>query len=141
MGAAAQLLQSTFGGNLSAAILADTTSEINTIGPLARAACDRIGARAATGLAGAVRLLGTSLWNDPESAEKVMRERTLLEDRLGSLNKIERDLGWTPRHSFDAGGLEETVDWYRENREWWEPIKSGEYKRYYETQYAARLGS
>jgi dTDP-glucose 4,6-dehydratase len=51
-----------------------------------------------------------------------------------------RDLGWTPRHSFDAGGLEETVEWYRENREWWEPIKSGEYKRYYETQYAARLG-
>jgi dTDP-glucose 4,6-dehydratase len=51
-----------------------------------------------------------------------------------------RDLGWTPRHSFDAGGLEETVEWYRENREWWEPIKTGDYKRYYETQYAARLG-
>jgi dTDP-glucose 4,6-dehydratase len=51
-----------------------------------------------------------------------------------------RDLGWTPRHSFDAGGLEETVEWYRSNREWWEPIKSGDYKRYYETQYAARLG-
>jgi dTDP-glucose 4,6-dehydratase len=50
-----------------------------------------------------------------------------------------RGLGWTPRHSFDAGGLEETVAWYRENREWWEPIKSGEYKRYYESQYAARL--
>ena len=42
-------------------------------------------------------------------------------------------------HSFDAGGLEETVEWYRENREWWEPIKSGDYKRYYEQQYAARL--
>jgi dTDP-glucose 4,6-dehydratase len=51
-----------------------------------------------------------------------------------------RDLGWTPRHSFDAGGLEETVEWYRENRDWWEPIKSGDYRRYYETQYAARLG-
>ena len=51
-----------------------------------------------------------------------------------------RELGWTPTHSFDAGGLEETVEWYRENREWWEPIKSGDYKRYYETQYAARLG-
>jgi dTDP-glucose 4,6-dehydratase len=50
-----------------------------------------------------------------------------------------RGLGWTPQHSFDAGGLEETVEWYRENREWWEPIKSGEYKRYYDTQYAARL--
>jgi len=52
-----------------------------------------------------------------------------------------RDLGWTPAHSFDAGGLEETVAWYRENREWWEPIKSGEYKRYYAEQYAVRLGT
>jgi dTDP-glucose 4,6-dehydratase len=51
-----------------------------------------------------------------------------------------RGLGWTPRHSFDGGGLEETVEWYRASREWWEPIKSGDYKRYYETQYAARLG-
>jgi dTDP-glucose 4,6-dehydratase len=50
-----------------------------------------------------------------------------------------RSLGWTPTHSFDSGGLEQTVEWYRENREWWEPIKSGEYKRYYETQYASRL--
>jgi dTDP-glucose 4,6-dehydratase len=50
------------------------------------------------------------------------------------------DLGWRPQHSFDAGGLEETVDWYRANREWWEPIKSGDYKRYYEQQYASRLG-
>jgi dTDP-glucose 4,6-dehydratase len=50
-----------------------------------------------------------------------------------------RALGWAPQHSFDAGGLEETVDWYREHREWWEPIKSGEYRSYYEQQYAARL--
>ena len=51
-----------------------------------------------------------------------------------------RALGWTPQHSFDAGGLEETVEWYRENRDWWEPIKSGDYRRYYDEQYAARLG-
>jgi dTDP-glucose 4,6-dehydratase len=50
-----------------------------------------------------------------------------------------RALGWAPSRSFDAGGLEETVEWYRANREWWEPIKSGEYQRYYEMQYAARL--
>jgi dTDP-glucose 4,6-dehydratase len=50
-----------------------------------------------------------------------------------------RDLGWAPEHSFDAGGLEETVDWYRSHREWWEPIKSGEYQRYYAQQYAERL--
>jgi dTDP-glucose 4,6-dehydratase len=50
-----------------------------------------------------------------------------------------RSLGWSPEHSFAAGGLEATVDWYRENREWWEPIKSGDYRRYYDEQYAARL--
>jgi dTDP-glucose 4,6-dehydratase len=50
-----------------------------------------------------------------------------------------RDLGWAPQHSFGGGGLEETVEWYRENREWWEPIKRGDYRRYYEQQYAHRL--
>jgi dTDP-glucose 4,6-dehydratase len=50
-----------------------------------------------------------------------------------------RELGWTPRHSFEGGGLEETVEWYRANREWWEPIKQGEYRRYYDEQYAHRL--
>jgi dTDP-glucose 4,6-dehydratase len=62
-------------------------------------------------------------------------------DRRYSVDSTKlRGLGWAPRHSFDAGGLEETVEWYRENRDWWEPIKSGDYKRYYEQQYAARLG-
>jgi dTDP-glucose 4,6-dehydratase len=51
-----------------------------------------------------------------------------------------RALGWSPRHSFDSGGLADTVEWYRENREWWEPIKSGDYRAYYEQQYAQRLG-
>ena len=50
-----------------------------------------------------------------------------------------RALGWEPRHAFDTGGLEETVEWYRANRAWWEPIKSGEYRAYYERQYAERL--
>jgi dTDP-glucose 4,6-dehydratase len=50
-----------------------------------------------------------------------------------------RTLGWSPRHSFDGGGLEGVVDWYRQNRDWWEPIKSGEYRTFYEQQYAERL--
>jgi dTDP-glucose 4,6-dehydratase len=68
-----------------------------------------------------------------------------VEDRPGHDRRYSVDssklhgLGWRPQHSFDAGGLEETVDWYRENHEWWEPIKSGDYKRYYEQQYATRL--
>jgi dTDP-glucose 4,6-dehydratase len=50
-----------------------------------------------------------------------------------------RALGWEPRRELEAG-LAETVGWYRENRAWWEPIKSGEYLDYYKRQYAERLG-
>jgi dTDP-glucose 4,6-dehydratase len=49
-----------------------------------------------------------------------------------------RTLGWAPARSFDEG-LATTVEWYRANRGWWEPIKSGEYRDYYEQQYASRL--
>jgi dTDP-glucose 4,6-dehydratase len=50
-----------------------------------------------------------------------------------------RSLGWSSAHSFGETGLTETVEWYRERRDWWEPIKSGEYREYYERQYAHRL--
>ena len=62
-------------------------------------------------------------------------------DRRYSLETAKlRALGWAPSRTFDIG-LRETVEWYRENRDWWEPIKrSGEYRTYYERQYAARLG-
>jgi dTDP-glucose 4,6-dehydratase len=60
-------------------------------------------------------------------------------DRRYSLDTSRlRALGWKPAHTL-ADGLPETVAWYRENRAWWEPIKSGEYRSYYEQQYAARL--
>ena len=60
-------------------------------------------------------------------------------DRRSSLETEKlRSLGWKPKHTL-ADGLPETVEWYRENRDWWEPIKSGEYLAYYRKQYAARL--
>jgi len=68
-----------------------------------------------------------------------------VEDRAGHDRRYALDdgklraLGWTPEHSFGEGGLPSTVAWYRENRAWWEPIKSGDYRRYYEEQYAERL--
>jgi dTDP-glucose 4,6-dehydratase len=39
-----------------------------------------------------------------------------------------------------ADGLERTVAWYRDNRPWWEPIRSGDYRAYYERQYGRALG-
>ena len=61
-------------------------------------------------------------------------------DRRYSLDATKlRGLGWEPQRTL-ADGLPETVAWYRENRAWWEPLKSGEYRTYYERQYAERLG-
>jgi dTDP-glucose 4,6-dehydratase len=47
-------------------------------------------------------------------------------------------LGWEAQVHF-AEGLERTVAWYRDNRDWWEPIRSGEYREYYERQYGRAL--
>ena len=51
--------------------------------------------------------------------------------------KIYRDLGWLPETKFDDG-IKMTIDWYLENRKWWENIISGEYKKYYEEMYGNR---
>jgi dTDP-glucose 4,6-dehydratase len=61
-------------------------------------------------------------------------------DRRYSLETTKmRGLGWHPRRTWEDG-IRSTVDWYRDNRDWWEPIKrSGGFREYYERQYAARL--
>ena len=51
-----------------------------------------------------------------------------------------RALGWQPQFDFNAA-LERTVRWYADNRWWWEKIKSGEFRAYYERQYGARLAT
>jgi dTDP-glucose 4,6-dehydratase len=61
-------------------------------------------------------------------------------DRRYSLDDSKlRSLGWSPANSIGETGLAETVAWYRDNRSWWGPIKSGEYRAYYERQYGSRL--
>ena len=52
--------------------------------------------------------------------------------------KISRELGWTPQESF-ATGLQKTIDWYLENQDWWQRVRSGAYQSYYEAQYRQRL--
>jgi dTDP-glucose 4,6-dehydratase len=70
-----------------------------------------------------------------------------VEDRPGHDRRYALDdaklhsLGWSRQRSFDDGGLADTVEWYRQNRAWWEPIKTGEFRAYYETQYAGRLNA
>jgi dTDP-glucose 4,6-dehydratase len=61
-------------------------------------------------------------------------------DRRYSLasDKLRAELGWEPEVRF-AEGLERTVDWYRANEPWWGPIRSGEYRDYYERHYGKAL--
>ncbi len=62
-------------------------------------------------------------------------------DRRYSLSSDKvRALGWEARVRLDEG-LASTVDWYRDNAWWWEPIRSGEYRAYYERQYGRALGA
>ena len=51
--------------------------------------------------------------------------------------KIHNELGWLPETCFDEG-IKKTIEWYLNNREWWENIISGEYTKYYEKMYANR---
>lgn len=51
--------------------------------------------------------------------------------------KIERDLGWTPRHRFEDG-IRETVLWYLENKDWVENVRSGDYQKWIERNYGGR---
>jgi dTDP-glucose 4,6-dehydratase len=67
-----------------------------------------------------------------------------IEDRKGhdrmyklAAEKV-RALGWSPRTDF-ASAMEQTVRWYRENRGWWERVKSGAFRDYYEKHYKDKL--
>ena len=51
--------------------------------------------------------------------------------------KIHRELGWLPETRFEDG-IKKTIEWYLDNREWWEEIISGEYQKYYEKMYGNR---
>lgn len=51
--------------------------------------------------------------------------------------KIHNELGWLPETKFEDG-IKKTIQWYLDNREWWETIISGEYQNYYEKMYGNR---
>ena len=75
------------------------------------------------------------------------KPRTLInyvQDRAGhdrrysiDTSKAREELGWTPQIDFDEG-LSQTVEWYLNNRDWWEKIKSGDFAEYYARMYGQR---
>lgn len=74
----------------------------------------------------------------PESLIKFVKDRPG-HDRRYAIDacKMHEELGWKPAYSFDQA-LNTTIDWYLANRPWWERIRSGEYKNYYQHLYANR---
>jgi dTDP-glucose 4,6-dehydratase len=69
---------------------------------------------------------------------------TYVKDRPGhdrryaiDATKIKRELGWEPKHRFESA-IKTTIQWFKDHESWWRSIKSGEYLKYYEAQYAGR---
>jgi dTDP-glucose 4,6-dehydratase len=66
---------------------------------------------------------------------------TFIKDRPGhdlryaiDNSKINKELGWSPSLTFEEG-LEETIEWYLNNKAWMNDVTSGDYKNYYKEQY------
>jgi dTDP-glucose 4,6-dehydratase len=70
----------------------------------------------------------------PETLIRPVKDRPGHDRRYSVDSKKVRQLGWTPQHPFGRA-LEATVRWYREHEAWWRPIKSGEFRAYYDRQY------
>jgi dTDP-glucose 4,6-dehydratase len=79
--------------------------------------------------------------------ERLKKPKTLVQhvtDRPGhdrryaiDMSKLKKKTGFTPAIPFERG-ITATIDWYAQNRAWWEAVRSGEYRHYYERMYGAR---
>ena len=73
----------------------------------------------------------------PDSLIRRVRDREGHDRRYALDASKLKELGWQPGADYDSE-LKATIDWYRDNRWWWEKIKSGEFKKYYQEQYENR---
>ena len=84
-----------------------------------------------------VRLICKAL-DKPESLITYVTDRKGHDMRYAiDPTKIHNELGWLPETKF-ADGIQKTIRWYLDNRDWWEEIISGEYQNYYAKMYANR---
>jgi dTDP-glucose 4,6-dehydratase len=115
--------------------------------------CEAIDLVLASGRAGEVYNIGAE--NDRPNLEVIRailrlceRDESLVRhvpdrpghDRRYAMNagKLRGELGWRPQRNFETG-IAETVSWYRDNPTWWQRVRSGAYRDYYEQQYGDRL--
>ena len=77
--------------------------------------------------------------NKPESLIKYVTDRPGHDLRYAmDPTKIETELGWKPEYTFDTG-IPVTIQWYLDNKDWWEHIVNGEYTKYFDNMYGKRL--
>lgn len=75
----------------------------------------------------------------PETLIKYVTDRPGHDRRYAiDPKKLETELGWKPQYTFDTG-IVQTIQWYLDNKEWWQNILSGEYANYFEKMYGKRL--
>ena len=76
--------------------------------------------------------------NKSESLIKFVKDR-LGHDRRYAIDstKITEELGWKPKYTFETG-IKETINWYLDNQDWMEKVKSGQYQEYYEKMYSKK---
>jgi dTDP-glucose 4,6-dehydratase len=104
------------------------------------------------GLVGAVYNIGAHCEKTNVSITRIILEKlgkpetlvSYVQDRPGhdrryaiAADKIQKELGWKPLFSFDSG-IQQTIEWYLNHRSWWEEIKCGEYRNYYQRMYGNR---
>ena len=73
----------------------------------------------------------------PDSLKTYVKDRMGHDRRYSLCSDKAMALGWQPSHNFEEC-IRETIDWYVNNKWWWEKIKSGEYLEYYKKQYVDR---
>lgn len=77
--------------------------------------------------------------NKPEFLIKYVEDRKGHDRRYAiDPTKLETELGWKPKYNFDTG-IQQTIQWYLDNKEWWQNILSGEYQNYFEKMYAGKV--
>ena len=78
--------------------------------------------------------------NKPESLIRYVKDRPGHDMRYAiDPTKLENELGWKPEYNFDTG-IRQTIEWYLNNKEWWQNIISGVYTKYFDKMYGERLG-
>ena len=81
-----------------------------------------------------------ALTGNDESLIEYVTDRPGHDRRYSLGSEKVRALGWEAQMRFEDG-IEQTVNWYRDNKWWWEPIRSGDYLDYYARQYGKQLGA